>query len=192
MGRLISTCGTRNKLLTTKIVLFLSESPQQGLQQRHRYRRGGRLYRQHPVPCAQPEDGERTGRADLSEHGHDGSGAGWDAGQYSHGDTVQECPVPLRISSQQTGRCGLWAPSRNGFQRRTTGSSHSCSLGTAYRLFPPLGFPGQEKRRLPNRQAAIFCDVLVLRCTPSLYCASAYTAGSNSAPLSLRHVDSAT
>jgi hypothetical protein len=41
-------------------------------------------------------------------------------------------------------------------------------------------------------QAAIFCGVLVLRCTPSTYGVPAYTAGSNSAPLSFRNVDSAT
>src|SRR4029434_7206264 len=44
----------------------------------------------------------------------------------------------------------------------------------------------------PNRQAATFCCRLVLRCTPSTYCAPAYTVGSNSAPLSRRKVDSAT
>jgi hypothetical protein len=70
--------------------------------------------------------------------------------------------------------------------------SHPHSLGTACCLFTPLGAPGQGKRRLPNSQAAILCCVLVLRCTPSIYCAPAYTAGSSSAPLSRWNVDSAT
>ena len=41
-------------------------------------------------------------------------------------------------------------------------------------------------------QAARGCRVLALSRMPSTYCAPAYTAGSNSAPLSLRKVDSAT
>src|SRR5262249_2556283 len=52
--------------------------------------------------------------------------------------------------------------------------------------------PRQENHLPPNRQATIFCCWLGLRCTPSVYCAPAYTAGSSSAPLSLRKVDSAT
>src|SRR5262245_66671256 len=49
-----------------------------------------------------------------------------------------------------------------------------------------------RKGPLPPNQAAIFCRLLGIRCTPSTYCAPAYTAGSSSAPFSHRNVDSAT
>src|SRR5262249_42717399 len=70
--------------------------------------------------------------------------------------------------------------------------SQTHSVHTACCLFTPLGAPGQEIRPRPHRQAAIFCCRPVLGRTPSTYCAPAYTAGSNSAPLSRRKVGSAT
>src|SRR4029079_4901759 len=59
-------------------------------------------------------------------------------------------------------------------------------------LFTPLGSPAQGNHLRPCSQAAIFCRMLVVRCTPATHCVPAYTAGSNSAPLSRRKVDSAT
>jgi len=42
-------------------------------------------------------DGEPTGRAHPSEHGHDGDGRRWNAGEYGHGDAVEQRPVPVEV-----------------------------------------------------------------------------------------------
>lgn len=68
-----------------------------------------------------------------------------------------------------------------------TRSSHNACC-----FFTPSDSPGQGNRLPSNRQAAIFCCLLLLRCIPWVYCPPAYTAGSTSAPLSRRKVDSAT
>src|SRR5262249_25186039 len=70
----------------------------------------------------------------------------------------------------------------------TSSNFITCPLG----LFTPSDVLGQGKGLRLSTQAAILWGVLVIRCRPSTYCVPAYTAGSSSAPLSRRKVDSAT
>ena len=74
--------------------------------------------------------------------------------------------------------------SPSGFSNPQLCTAHAASL-----LLRAL--QDKETARALTTQAAIFCCVLIFS-TPSTYCAPAYTAGSNSAPLSRRKVDSAT
>ena len=109
---------------------------------------------------------------------------------------VPHLPQNLRRAagfSNAAARTAPLEPSRHTLHRTSSPrDSQTHSSGNACCLFTPLGSPGQGKRPRLDRQAAIFCGVPLLRRTPSTYCAPAYTAGSNSAPLSRRNVDSAT
>ena len=99
--------------------------------------------------------------------------------------------MPVRPSSQET-RCDV----RGTFLERlpsTDRGQFSC-LQLGYGRLPLFlrSVTGQGNPLRPRSQAAILCGVRAVRGTPSTYCAPAYTAGSNSAPLSRRKVDSAT